>query len=273
MVVVDQLTKYAQFFSLSRPFKARTIATTFMEIVQKLHVVPNIIVSDRDPIFTGNVWTELFSCFGTQLAHSSSYHPQSDGKTEIVNKFIEGYLLFFSSDKQTQWVKWLPLAEWGYNISFHISSKMSPFLALYGYHPPSIKSPLKGNTKVQEVEENIGNQKEVLKLLKDNLVMAQNRMKQKVDQHRREREFEVGNWVFLRLQPYKKMSLKQQKKDNKLAPKYYGPYKVLQRIGSMAYKLELPPSSCVHPVFHVSFLKRVIGNNISFQKSLPELNE
>jgi hypothetical protein len=92
MVVVDRLTKYAHFFSLSHPFKASTIATTFMEIVQKLHGVPKIIVSDRDPIFTGNFWTELFSCLGTQLAHNSSYHPQYDGKTEIVNKCLEGYL-------------------------------------------------------------------------------------------------------------------------------------------------------------------------------------
>ena len=88
---------------------------------------------------------------------------------------------------------------------------MSPFLALYGYHSPSIKSPLKENTKVQAVEDHIGNQQEVLKLLKENLVMAQNRMKQQADQHRSEREFEVGGWVFMRLQPYKHMSLKKKK--------------------------------------------------------------
>jgi hypothetical protein len=150
---------------------------------------------------------------------------------------------------------------------------MSPFLALYGYHHPSITSPLKGNTKVQEMEEHIGNQKEVLKLLKDNLVMEQNRMKQQVDQHRSEREFEVGDRVFFRLQPYKQISLKQENKDNKLAPKYYGPYKVLQRIGSMAYKLEFPPYSCVHPVFHVYWLKKVIRNKIPVQTILPEINE
>ena len=69
------------------------------------------------------------------------------------------------------------------------------------------------------------------------------------------------------------MSLKQQKKDNKLAPKYYGPYKVLQKIGSMAYKFELPPSSRIHPVFHVSCLKKVIGENIPIQTMLPELDE
>jgi hypothetical protein len=60
-----------------------------MEIVQNIHGVPKIIVSDRDPIFTRNFWTGLFYCFGTQLAHNSSYHPQFDGKTEIVNKFLE----------------------------------------------------------------------------------------------------------------------------------------------------------------------------------------
>jgi transposase InsO family protein len=273
MVIVDRLTKYAHFCALSHPFKASTVATAFMETVQKLHGSPKIIVSDRDPIFTGHFWTELFSCLGTQLAHSSSYHPQSDGQTEIVNKCLEGYLRFFVSDKQTQWFKWLPLAEWWYNTSFHTATKMTPFMALYGYHPPSITSSLKEKSKVQAVEDHIENQQQVLQILKDNLTMAQNRMKQQADQHRSERSFEVGDWVFLRLQPYKQMSLKQAKKDNKLSPKYYGPYKVLQKIGTMAYKLELPASSRVHLVFHVSCLKKVIGDKIPVQTILPELDE
>jgi hypothetical protein len=273
MVIVDRLTKYAHFCALSHPFKASTVATTFMETVQKLHGNPKIIVSDRDPIFTGHFWTELFSCLGTQLAHSSSYHPQSDGQTEIVNKCLEGYLRCFVSDKQAQWFKWLPLEEWWYNTSFHTATKMTPFMALYGYHPPSITSSLKEKSKVQAVEDHIENQQQVLQILKDNLTMAQNRMKQQADQHRSERSFEVGDWVFLRLQPYKQMSLKQAKKDNKLSPKYYGPYKVLQKIGTMAYKLELPASSRVHPVFHVSCLKKVIGDKIPVQTILPELDE
>jgi hypothetical protein len=150
---------------------------------------------------------------------------------------------------------------------------MSPFLALYGYHPPSITSPLKGTTKVQVVEDHIGHQQEVLKLFKDILVMAHNRMKQQTYKHCSEREFEVGDWVFFRLQPYKQMSLKKQNKDTKFTPKYYGLYKVLKRIGSMAYKLELPPYSHVHLEFHVSFLKKVIGNKIPIQIILPEINE
>jgi hypothetical protein len=243
MVIIDRLTKYAHFFALSYPFKASTVAITFMETVQNIHGSPKIIVSDKDPIFTGHFWTELFSFLGTQLAHSSSYHPQSNGQTEIANKCLEGYLHFFVSNKQTQWFKWLPLEEWWYNTSFYNATKMTPFMALYGYHPPSITSSLKEKDKVQAVEDHIEHQQQVLQILKDNLTMAQNHMKQKADQHRSEISFEVGDWVFLRLQPYKQMSLKKANKDNKLSPKYYGPYKVLQNIGTMEYKLEFPTSS------------------------------
>jgi hypothetical protein len=273
LVIVDKLTKYAHFFALSHPFKDIIVSTTFMKIVQKLHGSPKIIVSDRDPIFTRHFWTKLFSCLGTQLGHSSSYHPQYDGQTEIVKKIMEGYLRCFVSDKQTQWFKWLPLEERWYNTSFHTATKMTPFMALYGYHPPSITSYLKEKSKVQAVEDHIEHQQQVLQILKDNLTMAQNRMNQQADQHCSEISFEVGDWVFLRLKPYKQMSLKKDKKDNKLSPKYYGPYKVLQNIGTMAYKLEFLESSRVHPVFHVSCLKNVIGDNIPVQTIFPELDE
>ena len=146
-------------------------------------------------------------------------------------------------------------------------------MALYGYHPTSITSYLRENSKVQAVEHHIKHQQKVLQLLKDNLVLPQNRMKQQANQHRNKRSFNVGDWVFLQLQPYKQMSLKQAKKDNKLSPKYYGPYKVLQKIGTMAYKLELLAASRVHPVFHVSCLNKVIGDKLPVQAILPELDE
>jgi len=98
-------------------------------------------------------------------------------------------------------------------------------------------------------------------------------MKQWVDQHRSKRSFHVGDWVFLRLQPYKQISLKKAKKDNKLSPKYYGPYKVLQKIGIMACKLELLASSRVHPIFHVSCLKKVIGDKLLVQTVFSKLDE
>ena len=108
---------------------------------------------------------------------------------------------------------------------------------------------------------------------KENMNLAKNRMKQQTNRHPSEQSFNVGDWVFLRLQQYKQMSLNNTKKDKKLSPKYYGPYKVLQNIGSMAYKLELPASLQVHPFFHVSCLKKVIDDKLPVQTILPELDE
>ena len=102
--------------------------------------------------------------------------------------------------------------------------------------------------------------------------MAQNRMKQQADQHRSERSFTEGDQVFLRLQPYKQTSLKK-RVPQKLAPKFYGPYQIIQRIGQVAYKLALPAHSKIHPVFHVSCLKKVMGSNCKVQTNLPELDE
>ena len=108
------------------------------------------------------------------MCSSDLYHPQSDGKTKIVNKFLEGYLRCFVSNKQAQWVKWLPIPEWWYNTSFHTAAKMTPFMALYRYHPPCITYYLRENSRVQAVEYHIKHQQEVLQLLKDNLNLAEN---------------------------------------------------------------------------------------------------
>ena len=102
--------------------------------------------------------------------------------------------------------------------------------------------------------------------------MTQNRMKQQADQGRSERQFAEGDQVFLRLQPYKKTSLKDEH-CQKLAPKLYGPYIVLKCVGQVAYQLALPSQSKLHPVFHVSCLKKVIGTRCQIQTNLPELAE
>ena len=91
-----------------------------------------------------------------------------------MKKCLEGYLRCFVYDKQTQWFKWLPLVEWWYNTSFHTPTKKTPFMALYGNHPPSIKSYLRENYKVQAMEDHIENQKQVLQLLKEKLNLVEN---------------------------------------------------------------------------------------------------
>jgi hypothetical protein len=149
---------------------------------------------------------------------------------------------------------------------------MTPFEAVYGQKPPSVLSYIPWVSKVQEVDANLTFHESILHALKHNLVMAQNRMKQQVDQGRSKRHFVEEDQVFLRLQPYKKNSLKAHHYQ-KHVPKFYGPYTVLKWVGSVAYQLALPSQSKLHPVFHVSFLKKVIGTKCQTQTSLPELDE
>ena len=111
---------------------------------------------------------------------------------------------------------------------------MTPFEAVHGQKPPSVLSYLPGASKVQAVDLTITEREDILHTLKENLVMAQNPMKKQADQGFSERQFVEGDQVFLRLQPYKKTSLKD-KHCQKLATKFYGPYTVLKRVGQVAY--------------------------------------
>jgi hypothetical protein len=112
MVVVDRLSKYAQLCALQHPFIASIVVQLFMDHVFKLHGMPHSIVSDQDPIFTNNFWQELFRVQGTQLCLNTTYHPHTNGQTEVANKCLETYLRCFSSERKNQWAQWLPLFEW-----------------------------------------------------------------------------------------------------------------------------------------------------------------
>jgi hypothetical protein len=135
---------------------------------------------------------------------------------------------------------------------------MTPFEAVYGQKPPSVLSYLPGPSKVQVVDLTLTAREAIVRTLKENLVMAQNRMKQQADQGRSKHQFVEGDHVFLRLQPYKQTSLKAEH-CQKLAPKFCGPYTMLKHVGQVTYQLAFPSHSKLHPVFHVSCLKKVIG--------------
>ena len=230
--------------------------------------MPSSIVTDRDPTFTSTFWKEFFKLQGTDLKFTSAYHPQTDGQTEIVNKLVEQYLRCFSGDKPKAWSRFIPLAEWWYNTSIHASTKLSPFEAVYGYPPPKLLPFTEGTTRVQEVENTLKSREQILSLLRSNLQHAQDKMKRFADLKRTERQFEKGEWVYLRLQPYKQQSVAQ-RKNMKLAPRFYGPFQVVEKVGSVAYQLDLPVESKIHPVFHVSCLKQKLGRRHQLVVTLP----
>ncbi|XP_019459958.1 PREDICTED: DNA gyrase subunit A, chloroplastic/mitochondrial-like [Lupinus angustifolius] len=271
-VVVDRLTKYVHFFALGHPYSAKDVATVFLKEVVRLHGFPNTIVSDRDPLFLSKFWKELFKLVGTQLKMSTSYHPQTDGQTEVTNRCLETYLRCFVGPNPKLWVEWLHWAEFWFNSNYHTSAGMTPFRALYGRDPPLLIKAGTIPSKIEEVNQLFAQRDGILEELKGNLVKAQNLMKQQADKHRRNVEFQEGDWVFLKLQPYKMRSLAL-RPYAKLAPRYYGPFQIETRVGTVAYKLVLPAQSQVHPVFHVSLLKKALKPHQQPQSLPPMLNE
>lgn len=225
-VVVDRLSKYGHFMALSHPYTTKDVAKVFFDQVFKLHGLPSTIVSDRDAVFTSHFWHELFTLQGCKLCLSTAYHPQSDGQTDILNKCLENYLRCMTGDYPRQWAKWLPLAEWWYNTTYHSATKTTPYFAVYGQEPPDHTFCISKSSSVAEVGNWVRERVAIIKHLKEHLSQAQHRMKHYADKGRSEREFTVGDWVFLRLQPYKQVTVALHR-NMKLAPRFFGPYQVL----------------------------------------------
>ena len=271
-VVVDRLTKFAHFMPLRHPYSAVKVAEVFVREVVRLHGFPRSVVSDRDRVFVSHFWEELMRMAGTQLCRSTSYHPQSDGQTEVVNRSLEVYLRCFCGTKPSTWSKWLCWAEYWFNTNYNRSTGMSPFRALYGRDPPTLfrfQEPLSAvDAVVSLMEERNG----ILDELKRNLEKAQQVMKEFADRKRREVEFKKGDEVYLRLQPYRNKSLAV-RVNEKLCPRFYGPYTVVDKVGTVAYKLDLPEGARIHPVFHVSQLKKAVPSYELVRSFPPMLTE
>ncbi|GJR68290.1 retrotransposable element Tf2 [Tanacetum coccineum] len=164
-------------------------------------------------------------------------------------------------ERPKEWVQWLPLAEYWYNTNKHSSTSVSPYEAVYGQTPPLHNPYVPGESVVESVDRSLQARERAIEMLQFHIKRAQDRMKKYADLKRSEREFEVGMWVYLKLQPHKQVTIRQEAQ-NKLSPKYYGPFMIVEKIGVVAYKLELPSNVQVHPVFHVSQLKMRRGNSL-----------
>jgi hypothetical protein len=148
-----------------------------------------------------------------------------------------------------------------------MSIGMSPFKALYSYDPLTFVEIVFGDSRAPMAKEWIQESQDILKELKDHLQRAQNQHKLYVDRHRVERTFEVGDLVYLRLQPYRQASIKKNGIE-KLKPRFYGPYMVKRKVGE-----ELRQESKIHNVFHVSCLKKTLGQHVVANEELPPVDE
>ncbi|GJX79203.1 hypothetical protein Tco_0327352 [Tanacetum coccineum] len=151
-------------------------------------------------------------------------------------------------------MQWISLAEYWYNTNFHTAINTTPYEVLHGQALIPHIAYVQGESKVDTVDRSLSAREAVVSLLKFHLKRSPDRMKSMAAKRRSDREIEVDSWVYVKLQPYRQATMRKEKY-SKLSAKFFGPYKVVARVGKVAYRLALPVEAQIHPMFHVSELK------------------
>ena len=253
MVVVDRFSKMAHFIPCTKTNDASIVAALFFKEIIRLHGVPRTIVSDRDTKFLSYFWKTLWKLLGTRLLFSTSHHPQTDGQTEVTNRTVGMLLRTLVKKTLKDWDLKLSHAEFAFNRAPNYSTGKSPFEICYGVNPLTPidliplsiepKASIEAETKAREI-------KKLHEQVKARIEKANEMYKAKANKNRKQPTFAPGDlvWVHLRKERFPS------KRKNKLMPRAEGPFKVLERFGDSAYKVELPGDVSVSSTFNVGDL-------------------
>ena len=247
LTLVDTVSKMAHFIPTKTTISAAETVELLADRLVRYHGFPATLISDRDTRFVSELWGKFCERFKIKRALSSAWHPQTDGQTERVHRTLEQILRTYIQTDESAWEGLLPAAKLAYNCTVHNSTGMTPFgenplraidLDLNDVLEPTITPPM---TKVFQ---------QLVDRAAVHILQAQARQKHYADQKRKEAEFQVGErvWVSTRFMPPRGSS--------KFQPRFIGPFRVIKRIGKVAYQLDLPASMQQHPVFHVSLLQK-----------------
>ena len=265
LTIVCRSTKAARFIPTRTDTSAADFARLFFENIECEYGTPTSVVSDRDSRITSEFWTEICAHAIIKRRLSTAFHPQTDGQSEALNRIIEDYLRTYCTDEPTAWVNLLPLTRFAYNNSLNAATKSTPNNILYGMDC-SIRLHLPEDPhqeRVPEARSRLEKLHELRQLLRDRLAEARERMAKYYNRKHIPKQFKKGQLV--------KLSARNLKfKHPKLAPRWLGPFRILERIGAQAYRLALPDKyQRVHNVFPVQFLEDYHTRNNDDNLSLP----
>jgi hypothetical protein len=229
-VVVDILMRSAHFIPMRTTYQAPDIARVFISEIVRLHGVHKRIISDRGSVFTRRFWTSFQEALGTQLNFSIAYHPKKDAQTKQTKQILEDMLCVYVMEKHKHWEEFLPLVEFTYNNSYQRTIKMVPFEFLYRR---SCQTPLSwdhledrflvGLEVIQQMEDQ-------MQTIRQKIKEAQDWHKIYVDEHRVDRSYNVGDRVFLRVKPHKRLI--KFGKGAKLSPRFVVSSEIVEKRGS-----------------------------------------
>ena len=270
LVVVDKLTRRAHFIPTKKSSSAKDVAKIFVKEIFRLHGLPNKIISDRDVKFTSKFWSALMNIFDIQLGLSTSYHPQTDGTTERVNRILVDMIKIYCSEVGSAWDEFLPLLEFAYNSAENSTTKQTPFYLDLNYHP---RSPLDISCTFNEtkVDAALDIQNQIFQnLQRARDLITQSQITQAIyhDQNRQLPNFSVGDWVKIDSKFYPRLtpnsaSLKQ-------SHRYIGPFRILRKVSENSFELEIPHSSRIHPTINVSNM-RPWNFDEDFDRPIPRI--
>lgn len=266
LVIVDRFTKWSLFFPVSSTITAGELAELFHNSVELRFGPPEGIISDRGSLFTSKFWSNLCYLSRVRLRLSTAFHPQTDGQTERVNQILEHYLRCFTAENQALWPTLLKSAEFACNNAVNATTRLSPFQTLLGYSP-DFRQRFEGETSFGEVpaaSARIEKLEALRQRLQEHWRKATETMAKHYNKAHKPMQFKKGDLVGLST---KNLKLKGSKK---LAPRFIGPFRVLQAISEQAYRLSLPQQyDRIHNVFHVSLLEPWRKPSRKDDESLP----
>jgi hypothetical protein len=265
LTVTDKFSKFVRLIPGKDADTATTWAGRFFNDVFKLWGLPSKIISDRDPRFTSSFWRALFRKCRVDLGMTAAYHPQADGQAERTNQTVETALRCLLVGKYVQtWSKHLGEVEYALNTSMNEATGTSPFKLLYGVEPvnPMLPVPRSENPGADHfLEERIRVRQDVA----DSIKLAQARMAIQFDAHHS--PITLAGTVFIKMVRGTKVGYRLPESSS-LATIKVGPFRILEKVGRLAYRLDLPPEMKIHPVISVVHLEQCLDD--PFRREMPK---